>query len=392
MEASERRYELDWLRVTAIFLVFLFHSARFFDPTDWHVKNPVTYSELELPALFVVSWIMPLIFVISGASVFYAAGKSGSGNFLQGKVFRLLVPLVVGIFTHLPLQVYLERVTHRQFYGTFWEFLPHYFDGVYGWGRGNFAIMGMHLWYLLLLFLFTVLLAPLFRWLRRGSGALFLARLGNLLALPGVLYLPAPIIALTLNLLNPHKGIGAINLGGWPALIYLLFYLAGFLLYAHAGVINRVRHYRWLSLALGSLCLGPIVQQVGASGIPLWGTDRYQTLSLVYALCSWSWVLAFLGFFQQHLAFSTPFLRYANEAVLPFYVLHQTVLLCVGYFLIPLTLGDGLTYLLIVTSSLALILLLYEFVVRRFNLFRFLFGMKRLPKRVAQAEPALIGG
>lgn len=63
-----RRYELDWLRVLAILAVFFFHSVRFFDPGDWHVKNPTIYPALQVPAMVVVSWIMPLIFVISGAS------------------------------------------------------------------------------------------------------------------------------------------------------------------------------------------------------------------------------------------------------------------------------------------------------------------------------------
>ena len=36
---KERRYDIDWLRVFAIAMVFFFHNARFYDPYPWHVKN-----------------------------------------------------------------------------------------------------------------------------------------------------------------------------------------------------------------------------------------------------------------------------------------------------------------------------------------------------------------
>ena len=40
---SVRRNDLDWLRVILILVIFIFHSSRFFDTLDWHVKNPQTF-------------------------------------------------------------------------------------------------------------------------------------------------------------------------------------------------------------------------------------------------------------------------------------------------------------------------------------------------------------
>jgi hypothetical protein len=94
-------------------------------------------------------------------------------------------------------------------------------------------------------------------------------------------------------------------------------------------------------------------------------------------------VLAILGFGRKYLNYGTPFLRYANEAVLPFYVLHQTVLLCVGYFVVQWLIPDLLKWATILLASFVLIMLLYELLVRRFNAMRFLFGMKPLPKAPA---------
>ena len=176
---SQRRYDLDWLRVILIGFVFIFHSGRFFDTGGWHVKNAETFFSVQVWTTFLANWMMPAIFVVSGASLFFALGGS-NGKFIKDKVLRLLVPLVVGAFTHVAVQVYLERVTHHQFTGTFFEFLPHYFNGLYGFG-GNFAWMGLHLWYLLVLFVFSILLLPLFRWLK-GRGARALSKFGDVLA------------------------------------------------------------------------------------------------------------------------------------------------------------------------------------------------------------------
>ena len=91
---SQRRYDLDWLRVLVILVVFVFHTGRFFDTMDWHVKNPARYAVMDLWTGFLASWMMPIIFVISGASLFYALGKHLSGKFggaipfIKDKVLR----------------------------------------------------------------------------------------------------------------------------------------------------------------------------------------------------------------------------------------------------------------------------------------------------------------
>jgi len=74
----QRRYDLDWLRVLAILSVFVYHSTRFFNLGDWHVKNITTYVWVEVWNSFALLWLMPVIFVISGASLFYAMNKAAS--------------------------------------------------------------------------------------------------------------------------------------------------------------------------------------------------------------------------------------------------------------------------------------------------------------------------
>ena len=376
--STQRRYDLDWLRVLTILVVFIFHSGRFFDEWGWHVKNFVVYEGVTDWSDFLLSWIMPIMFVISGASIYYALNKGGVGKFLKDKVLRLLVPLVVGMFTHAIWQVYLDRVTNLGYSGTFWQFLPHYFEGIFPFG-GNFAITAVHLWYLLALFLFCLIFLPLFRWLK-GSGQGALRRFGDLLAFPGGLYLLAIPTTILVSILDPD-GIGFRDAGGWSLIVYIFFFLPGFVLVSHEKVQQRILRQRWISLALAvAFSLAYLYQEN-----PAFGSAEFVLKSALFCLTAWSWIFAFMGLAMKRLTFTNPFLKYANEAVLPFYILHQPVLLTIGYYVVRMALPDWARYAVIASTSFVTILLIYELLVRRINILRFLFGMRMQPK-AAPAE------
>ena len=247
-----RRYDLDWLRMLAILAVFLYHSARFFDLEDWNVKNATTYFGVEVVKMFVALWGMPLIFVISGASTFYALRPHGAGKFVKDRALRLLVPLIAGIFTHVMVQVYVERVSHGQFSGTFFEFIPHYFNGLYGFG-GNLAWMGLRLWYLEILFVFSVLLLPLFQWLKHGAGRRVLRGLAEFSAKPLAVYVLALPIIVLLSAIDPDSFIGLLEIGNWRLVIYIVFFGYGFVLTAHEDVSQMIKRQRWLSSIVGAI-------------------------------------------------------------------------------------------------------------------------------------------
>src|SRR4030042_2224838 len=160
---NQRRYDLDWLRVLAFSGVFLYHCSPFFNNSDWHSKNATTSPLVDFFTSIFDLWGMPLIFAISGASIFFALRNGGAIRFLRDRALRLLVPMALGILVLAPPQVYLDRLTHGKFSGSFFEFIPHFFE------LSNFAWNGVHLWYLMYLFTLTLLLMPLFIWLKRSS-------------------------------------------------------------------------------------------------------------------------------------------------------------------------------------------------------------------------------
>jgi peptidoglycan/LPS O-acetylase OafA/YrhL len=389
----QRQNYLDWLRVLGVLAVIVYHTTRLFNPGDWLVKNATVYEWLDIWNSFAITWLMPLFFIVSGISLFYAAGKSSAAKFIRDKVLRLLVPLLVGMFTHCALQVYWERMAHGDFSGTFFRFIPYYFQGHYEGGNpsaGNFAATGIHLWYLAWLFAFTLLLYPLMRWLLgRGKGVL--AWLGNALSQPGaVLLLALPVLLFALD----REGDPFLLWweAGWPLLVYLWLILAGFLLASSQRVLDRVQRMRWIYLALAVVILAATAISAYPGGEVALGSARHALHWCLRSLSSWCWVLAFVGLAREYLTRRTPFLQYANEAVLPFYILHQTVIVGVGYFVVQWTIPGLLKWAIVLALSLAIIMVLYEFLIRRFNGMRVLFGLKWQPKApAAQQKPAMRG-
>jgi glucan biosynthesis protein C len=388
-KSSKRNNYLDWLRVLAILFVFVYHSTRFFNLEDWEVKNPVRYEWVELWNIFSWNWMMPIIFVISGASLFYAIGKTGAGRFVKDKVLRLLIPFLVAAFTHATLQVYLNWITHGLFSGTYFQFLPRYLSEVFAAGpMFIFELWDMHLWYLLSLFISTLLLYPLMRWLK-GSGRNVLSAMGSFLALPGAIYLLALPTVLLMAFADPNNGVMAEKAGGWSHVIYLWLLFSGFVILSAERLEGSIKRLRWLSLVMASAALFIVLYLVTTQGVPPYGTAIYAPLFGLAGFSSWCWILAFFGLAMRYLDFRKPVLGYANEGVLPFYILHQSVLIGLGYFMVQWPIPDALKWVAILLISFATIMVLYEYLVRRVNLLRFLFGMKPMPRRVA--APVLDG-
>jgi len=370
----KRYYYIDWLRVLAILMVFLFHNARFFDAEDWHVKNAETSQGFTIFITFTAQWLMPLFFMLSGLSTYYALRFQTVKKYVWSKVLRLLVPLILGMFTHVSYQVYLERLTHGDFAGSFLEFLPHYFEGGYGFG-GNFAWMGLHLWYLEMLFLYSLLMLPLFLWLRSQQMQPVISRLAGWLARPGAIFLLA-VPAVTMQLISETQNhiLFEEHWGGWSMLPHLAFFVTGYFIALDSRLISSIEKHRIVSLIsaiivfiiLYRCTLSPAGQQFLDS--PPGSTSR--------VLHTWLWLTAMMGFAHRYLTSTNRFLRYANEAVLSFYILHQTIILAIGYYIVQLEIPIFIKYVMVTILSFVTTAALYEPLIRRFNILRFLFGMR----------------
>lgn len=387
METTIRRYEFDWLRVLATLSVFIFHCLRVFDPGAFHIKSSQPSPIATVLTSFLLQWMMPLFFLISGASIYFALGTRTPKQFLQDRCLRLIIPFIFGVFVLSPPQVYLERISNLDnsigpwhgatpFSGSFLEFLPSYFQGWYLFG-GNFAWMGLHLWYLLVLFLFSLLCLPLFLALRKERGKEMVTGLAGFLRKSGAIFLLALPLALFEAGLHP-MGLGSRVAGGWNFFIYLILLFYGYLLVADQRIEQAVQKQRWIALAIAVLTTPFVVTDVAPLlfSRSVYGTLNYSLLMLIRVCNTWCWLIALVGFGMQYLNFSNGFLRYASEASLPFYILHQPILLIVSFYVLKWNVGFLPQILMLVTVAFVAIVLCYEFLIRRINLLRFLFGLK----------------
>lgn len=371
----ERQYYIDWLRVLAMFTIFLFHCARYFDTIPWHVKNNQQTFAMTVFVGIVSQWIMPLFFVLSAMSIHHSLNKRKSLHFLGERFKRLIIPLAFGsLFIIAPLQVWIERVTFSGFNGSFLNFyLNDYFNGFYGFG-GNFAWGGVHLWYLQALFLYSLFTLPLFLFLRSKPGNKLTNKIAEFISKPAAIYLMAlPIVAVELFVNLYPETLGNRDAGGWSMMTYLTVFILGFFITTHENYLAKMEKIRHTSLILGIIFMCGVLS---CYSIQSESQIFYIAKYTAGAFNMWLWVMAILGFAKHYMIFNNKFLQYGNRAVLPFYILHQTVIVGLGYAMVDLKSGIIIKYSLLSLSSFILIMIIYDLMVKRVFFLRFLFGMK----------------
>lgn len=391
---SQRRYDLDWLRVLAILLIFVYHSSRPFDTMEpWHVKNNQLTSAFNVLAVLGGLWIMPLFFVLSGAGASFSLRSRAVEAFVRERFLRLVVPLTtVGWFVLSPIQVYIERVTATgyntaPFSGSFLEFLPQYVVGIYGAG-GSFAWTGVHLWFLYWLYMFTLLALPILLYLLSESGQRLVSRLAGVVERPGAILLLALPLGLSEALVRAGIGPGHEE-GGWYLATYVILLLYGFLIVGDDRYDTAIVRHRWVALGLAALMMAMVLVAGLPSEWAVLGAAAPTLESMLKALAGWSSLVAVLGFGRRHLGVAHPGLRYAGEAVLPFYILHQPAIVMLGYIMRTWDLSIGVKYAIVLAAGFAGVMLVYELAVRRHNALRLLFGMHPLPAGHGVPQPAV---
>jgi hypothetical protein len=379
-----RRYDLDWLRVLAVLLLVPFHSAIIFSSLP---QTQVVYVYDSQHSLFLMKmvdfmylWHMPLLFVVAGAASWFALGVRSGPRYLSERVNRLLVPLLFGMVALLPPTLYLYTRTVPRLatrFPTLFQFYPRYFvpDVADLTGRTQGSWAPMHLWFILYLLGYSALALPLFQYLRGPSGKRLVEGLAALFARRGAILLLALPLALA----------SAVPIGGSEnPLLYLVWFFYGYLLMSDPrfqAALDRHTLTALLLAFLTTLFIFTVSQEIGPAWSPLW-----VLWGVVYNSSRWFWVVGILGLGHRFLNTTSAALRYANEAVYPFYILHYPVNMLTGYLLRPWTAAVAVKYAVIVVFTTTVTLALYEALIRRVDLLRFLFGMKRVGAR--RAGPA----
>ena len=369
-----RRYDIDALRVIAFGLLIFYHVGMFFVPWDFHIKNMVTHEWLKYPMIFLNQWRLPLLFLISGMGTFFNISKKSGGGFAKERFVRLFIPLVAGIFLIVPPQVYFERLDAGQFAGNYFEFFPtKAFVGIYP--EGNFS--WHHLWFLPYLLLFALALIPVFLYLLKHPQTLIIRKAKKMATRKFGLFGLAILLIFWYVFLKPRFPSTHALVGDWFNIVnYCTLFFYGFLLMALKDVLwenvtkNR-RLYMITSIVTFALLM---FLWYGVGRFPAKG----ELSDTVQAINAWMWILAIIGYATVYLNKPSRILSYANEAVYPFFILHQTMIIALGYYLKNIEMCLLAIFSIMVVGTFGITWLIYEFCIRRCTWIRPIFGMKKV--------------
>ena len=385
---GHRRYELDWLRVIVVLGLIPYHAAIVFavGPGDY-IQNNQRSLVFDAGATLVAFIGMPLLFVIAGAATWYALGHRSSSQYLVERVQRLAVPLVFGILALVPIQLYFSdlnqpgnHLNYPQFYGQFLDNWAHIAQiGVFGHG---FEYWG-HLWFLLYLLAVSVFLLPLLVWLRRGPGQRHPTQLARIATGPlGLVLLGVPLGLVEVVLqgpIGPNPLVDYANLYGGAAglVLYAVTFLLGYLLVPDATFQRAVVRYRTLFLALAILLLALHELVLGAFGVPtLGGSLAMPIVRLLRGLITWCLIVSALGYAARYWTAGTRLLGSLTEASFPLYVLHMPILTIFAFSIVRWDVPVIVKFVTLVALTAIVTVAVYEIMVRRIPMLRFLFGLK----------------
>jgi glucan biosynthesis protein C len=367
-----RRYDLDWLRVLVFGLLIFYHVGMFF-VADWeyHIKNNITYEWIKYPMLLLNQWRLPILFVISGMGTSYALAKRTGLQFAYERTKKLLIPLLFGMLVIVPPQVYVQRLTEGTLtmgYLEFWRTLA--FSGIYPVGN----LTWNHLWFLPYLLIFSLMLIPVFIYLRSHPGNFVFRKVKRLCTSRlGLYFFVIPSFFLE-AFVEPFFNATHALVNDWFVLSSgITFFFIGFLLISVKEVFwAAVEKHRktYLTIAITGFAIFLFLTEVFADGYV-----RHFTEAMVTVITMWSWIFCIFGYGARYLNTPGKLLSYCNEAVYPFYIMHQTVTLLLGYYVMDKDWAFLPKFLFMSFGTFTISWLIYEFVIRRNFLIRPLFGL-----------------
>ncbi|HEY0655643.1 MAG TPA: acyltransferase family protein [Chryseosolibacter sp.] len=378
--AIERQYYIDWIRVIAFMILIFFHCSMPFVSFGWEIKNTDHSVFLDRLIIWLHQWRLPLLFFISGVGVNYSLRRRSVGSFFGERVIRLFIPLLFAMSFLTPIQVYYEWLQEGKISMSYWEFYPSVFELVpYPEGTLTWS----HMWFVVYLFVFTVLLLPIFavfkikmiqRWKLKLNAAFQYPVVPLLLAAPFVYYY------FTLYIRWPEQGS---LLDDWFVFSSsITFYFFGFFLGDLAAFWDTCEKYRILFISIALSCaLVLFVKFYWQVRLPKQQDLDLYIYGLVDALQIWSIILAAIGFAKHYLNFSNRYLTYLTAAVYPFYILHQTVIVASGFYVTQLSLPIIVKLIILVIVCFVMIFSIYHFLIKPFIIPRILFGLKPREKK-----------
>ena len=377
VDMPSRRYDLDWLRVLVFGLLILFHTGMFYVKNwGWHAKSIYQSQLLENFMLIIEPWRMSVLWLIAGISIRFIMTKVSLWRFISLRSLRLLLPLLFGILVVVPPQLYIEMSYNGEINMNYWQFINEFFSSssnIYDKHQSGIwpHIDVNHLWFIRSLWQFSLVLLCLIpllnsRWIVHAVNELF-NRNGFFAILVAVL--PLFIIQINWDIETVRYPLGFTlmvygYLIGWNTIFWQRvsqnikpLVIASIICYCTFIIFYN---FVWLDLINGIQPENPAILMIGMFN---------------YSLIRVLGVLTVFALAHKFLNVKSTKLSYFNDAVYPFYILHQTLILVIGYNLNLLYLGPVVEPILLIIFTVMFCLLGYE-LIRRTDILRPFFGLK----------------
>lgn len=346
---SNRHFYVDWLRVIAVFLLILYHTAIVFQPWGTmigFITNEEKWTGLWLPMQMLNIWRIPLLFFVSGMGVCFSIQTKNWKEFITERTLRILLPFLFGYFVLVPFQ----SLIWLNIYKIPFVYLPN----------------SGHLWFLGNLFVYVLLFSFQFIYLKNNFKSKLAITLKKILSNPISILLVMFCFVIEALIVKPFPfEMYATTLHGF--VLGMLAFLFGFC-FAYTGdnFFLMIRKWKWLTLFLAfGLYTSRILQNLNSAP------------NYLLAIESAFWIITILAFTNQYLNRSSNFLNYMNKAVYPIYMIHIIVLFAISKILLPLQMNVQLKFILLLLFTGFGSWLLYEFIIKRIKLIRPLFGLKQ---------------
>jgi hypothetical protein len=301
----------------------------------------------SFPLAVLRPWRLSLLFLVSGYATAALFGKlGGPRNFIRSRSLRLLLPLAFGLLVVLAPQAWV-RLAETGYAGS----LSHFF--LIDRFRGGLALPSTeHLWFLLYLWAYSMALVAALallptRWVDRARETLLAAGAMRLLFLPLAL-----IVLARLSILFIVPEGGNLFTDWHNHFAFVPLFLFGFMLAGAPGLWARIARAWRPALAVSLACASILLWAEWAFPDNIMPGHLAAMLILsASAAMGWSMVLVLLAAAQRWLKRDHPLRPIAAEAVFPFYLIHQTIIVLVGWELRPLGLGAGTEFSVILAAT-----------------------------------------
>lgn len=338
-----RRNEIDWIRNIAIIMLFPYHTAVIFDNMgSFFIK---AQHSNQLATIFIAStffWYMPLLFFLAGASTYHAFGKRSTRAYIKERCTKLLFPLIIGILTVVPSQVYYALKWRGVYTGNVFEFYRNFLFRFTDFKGTDGAFTPAHLWFIMFLFVISLIAIPIIKWINTDKGLGFVQSAKNkYLNYKGffvvyAIFMVAEIIP---------------RLGDKSLVQNLLLFLFGYICYSDEDFIEKIdmKKRKCLIIAIIGTVLSVTIYSLSVK----WVQPRMSLVILV--ICTNAVVipaiLAILGYGRRFLTKHNWLLKKLNKHSFYIYILHQPILIACAYYILPLEIVGYIKVSLILVIS-----------------------------------------